>query len=88
MRQMEKNNLDVYLMEMEHVKEMLDKGIISDADFIKAEAFLAKRNCIKDKSIYRLNNLINIPKNVINIGERKETKNEQNNDHKTVTKII
>ena len=85
---MKKSDLDIYLIEMEHMKEMLDTGIISESDFAKAEAFLAKRNCIKDKSIYRLNNLINRPRNVINIGEEKETKNEQNNDNKTIVKII
>ena len=85
---MKKCNLDIYLIEMKHMKEMLELGIISDSDFAKAEAFLAKRNCIKDKSIYRLNNLINRPRNVINIGEEKETKNEQNNDNKTIVKII
>ena len=85
---MKKSDLDVYLIEMEHMKEMLDTGIISESDFAKVEAFLAKRNCIKDKSIYRLNNLINRPRNVINIGEEKETKNEQNNDNKTIVKII
>ena len=85
---MKKNNLDIYLIEMEHMKEMLELGIISDSDFAKAEAFLAMRNCIKDKSIYRLNNLINRPRNVINIGEEKEAKNEQNNDNKTIVKII
>ena len=85
---MEKNNLDHYLIEMEHVKWMLEKGIISDADFVRAEAFLAKRNCIKDKSIYRLNNLINKPNNAINIGKEKEAKNEQDNDNKTIIEII
>ena len=84
---MERSNLDIYLIEMEHIKEMLELGIISDSDFAKAEAFLAKRNCIKDKSIYRLNNLINRPRNVINIGG-KEAKNEQNNDNKTIIKIV
>ena len=85
---MKKSDLDIYLIEMEHMKEMLDTGIISESDFAKAEAFLAKRNCIKDKSIYRLNNLINRPRNVINIGEEKEAKNEQNNDNQTIVKII
>ena len=85
---MEKSNLDLYLVEMQHLKEMLGAGIISEADFAKAESFLAKRNCIKDKSIYRLNNLINHPYNVINIGKEKEAKNEQNNDNKSIIEII
>ena len=85
---MKNNELCLYLASMKHVKNMLDEGLISDDVFLKAEEYLAKKHCIKDKSIYRLNNLITKPTYGINNGEGKETKNEQNNDHRTITKIF
>ena len=84
---MKTNNVSLYLNEMNIVKELFEKGILNEDDYRKAEAHLAKKHCIKDKSIYRLNMLINKPNNVINIGGGKEPINEHNNDHKTVTKI-
>lgn len=69
------------------IKEMLDQGIIDKDDYLKAEAYLAKKHYIKDKSIYRLNKLITKPENVINIGEEKEEENGQNNDNRTVKKV-
>jgi len=81
------NNIILYTNEMAIVKEMLNQGIIDKDDYLKAEAYLAKKHCIKDKSIYRLNKLITEPENVINIGEEKEEKNGQNNDNRTVKKV-
>ncbi len=81
------SNLDLYLAEMKHVKDMLDQGVISEEDYLKAEAFLSKKHCIKDKSIYRLNNLINTPCYGINIGEEKEVKNDSNQDNRIIKKI-
>ena len=85
---MKNNELGLYLAAMKHIKNMLDESIINEDDFLKAEEYLAKKHCIKDKSIYRLNNLITKPTYGINIGEEKETENEQNNDHRTVTRIF
>ena len=69
------------------IKEFLEQGVLDEADYMKAEAYLAKKHCIKDKSIYRLNKLITEPENVINIGEEKEEENGQNNDNRTVKKV-
>ena len=84
---MKDSNLELYLAEMALIKEFLEQGVLDEADYMKAEAYLAKKHCIKDKSIYRLNNLINRPRNVINIGEEKEDKNDSNKEDRIVTKI-
>ena len=81
------NSIILYTNEMSIIKEMLDQGIIDKDDYLKAEAYLAEKHCIKDKSIYRLNKLITEPENVINIGEEKEVENGQNNDNRTVKKV-
>ena len=81
------SSIILYTNEMAIIKEMLDQGIIDKDDYLKAEAYLAKKHCIKDKSIYRLNKLITEPENVINIGEEKEVENGQNNDNRTIKKV-
>ena len=85
---MANDDYELYLAEINILKNMFASGQIDEADFSKAEKHLAKKYCIKDKSIYRLNKLINQEDYGINIVTRKETKNEQNNDHKTVVKIV
>ena len=85
---MENSNILLYLNELTIVREMMNQGIIDEDDFIKAENYLAKKHCIKDKSIYRLNNLINEPNNVINIGEEKEVEDDSNNKDRTEKKVI
>ena len=85
---MESNDILLYLSELTIVREMLDQGIIDEADFKKAEAYLARKHCIKDKSIYRLNELIIDTNNVMNIGEGKEEENDSNNEDRTAKKVI
>lgn len=55
---MNMNDFNLYLLSLEQAIEMNKKGIISYSDLIKLEAFLAKKYCIKPKSIFRLNDLI------------------------------
>lgn len=81
------NNIELYLASLNHIKKMLEEGIINEKDFNIAEAYLAKKHCIKDKSLYRLNELIIEPKRVINIDGEKEVKNGENNNDKTIKKI-
>ena len=83
-----KTNIPAYQTCMSFVIEMFKKDVIDEDDYKEMEQFLADRFGIKDKSIYRLNKLINQDDYGINIVTRKETKNEQNNDHKTVVKIV
>ena len=84
---MKESDLNLYLAEMALIKEFLEKGIIDEADYLKAEAYLAKKHCINDKSIYRLNKLINDQSYVMYIGEEKEGKNDSNKEDRIVTKI-
>ena len=81
------SNIELYLATLNIVKKMLEDGIIDKKDFDAAETYLANKHCIKDKSIFRLNELIIEPKRVINIGEEKEANNGENNNDKTVKKI-
>ena len=80
-------DLELYQASMNLVKEIYEKGIIDLDDFNKAEAYLAKKHCINDKSIYRLNKLINDQSYVMYIGEEKEEKNDSNKEDRIVTKI-
>ena len=84
---METNELNLYIAEVSLIKEMLEQGIIDKDDFLKAETYLAKKHCIKDKSIYRLNKLINDQDYGMYIGEEKEDKNDSNKEDRIVTKI-
>lgn len=84
---METNELNLYIAEVSLIKEMLEQGIIDKDDFLKAEAYLAKKHCIKDKSINRLNKLINDQDYGMYIGEEKEDKNDSNKEDRIVTKI-
>ena len=85
---MKNNNILLYLNELKVIQEMFEKSIIDEDDFKKAEAYLAKKHCIKDKSIYRLNELIIEPTYGINIDEEKEVKDDSNNEDRSNKKVI
>ena len=87
-KQSTKANYDAYLAAVNIVKEMLDQGIIGEDDYLKAEAYLAKKHCIKDKSIYRLNKLINSQDYEIYIDEEKEIKDDSNQEDRSNKKVI
>ena len=86
-KQMKESNLELYLAEMALIKEFLEQGVLDEADYMIAEAYLAKKHCINDKSIYRLNKLINDQDYGMYIGEEKEDKNDSNKEDRIVTKI-
>ena len=81
-------DLELYQASMNLVKEIYEKGIIDLDDFNKAEAYLAKKHCINDKSICRLNKLINTQDYGIYIDEQKEVENDSNQEDRSDKKVI
>ena len=69
---MNMDNLNRYVNAVNLAKVMFQRGIITKDDFIKIESELAKKHCIKPNSIFRLNDLINDAKRVINSNTKKE----------------
>lgn len=61
------SDLKHYLASLSLIQSMRNKGIINEEEYNKAEAFLAKKYCIKIVSIYRPNDLIISPFRVINV---------------------
>ena len=86
--QLKKMEIELYQASMGIVRELLDKGIISKEEFVESEALLAKKHCIKDKSIYRLNKLINAQDYGIYIDEQKEVENDSNQEDRSNKKVI
>ncbi len=64
--------VDKYIISVNTILSMYEKGIINEAELKKSEAFLAKKHCIKPNSIYRINDLINNKIRVINDVDRKD----------------
>ena len=86
---MKRSNLEKYYLSIAPVKLMLEKGVITKQDYIKAESFLADKYCIKNGHLYRLNNLT-IPRNrVIDMIPEEEVKEdgEDNYQARRVTKV-
>lgn len=71
------------------ILSMERNGIISHAEFLKSEDFLAKKYNLQKYNIYRLNDLINIEKRVIYMLQKKEARNDtkKDNDNRAVTEI-
>lgn len=55
---MDRSNLEKYYYAIANLKQMQNHSVISLADYIKAESFLAEKYCIKNGSLYRSNDLI------------------------------
>lgn len=55
---MDRSNLEKYYYAIVNLKQMQNHSVISLADYIKAESFLAQKYCIKKDSLYRSNDLI------------------------------
>lgn len=71
---------------MVSVNKLYDEGVLNDNEYRKIEAALAKKYCIKEGSIYRLNNLNNIQvRAIIVVTESEENDGDQSNP--IVTKI-
>ena len=83
---MNKNVID-YQSGVLYLKKLYLNGDIDKDDYIKGEKHLAEKYGIKDKSIYRLNKLINDQDYGMYIGEGKEDKNDSNKEDRIVTKI-
>ena len=85
---MERSNLEKYFLSITPMKLMLEEGLLTKPDFIKAESFLADKYCIKKGNLYRLIDLT-IPRNrVIDILPAEEVKDEENNyQYKHITKV-
>lgn len=66
------DNLNRYVNAVKAIESMFLKGIITEVDFVKAESNLAKKHCIKPNSIFKLNDLINDAKRVINSNTKRE----------------
>jgi len=86
---MNTKNIELYYSSLVHLIAMKNKGILNEADFLKAESVLASKYCIKKDSLYRSNNLINNRFRVIYILPKKEDQNgsEKDNKDRCVTKV-
>ena len=84
-----RNNIERYFMALAPIQAMERNGIITHAEFLKAEDFLAKKYYLKKHNIYRANDLINSSKRVIYILPKKEAQNDtkKDNDNRAVTEI-
>lgn len=84
-----RNNIERYFMALAPILAMERNGVITHAEFLKAEDFLAKKYYLKKHNIYRLNDLINSSKRVIYILPQEEVQNDTKNDNdkRTVTQV-
>ena len=80
---MNRSNLEKYYMSMGPVKVMVEQGVISKTEFLKAEVLIAEKYCIKKGNLYRMNHLTKPPKRVIYSVTKEEAKNEGKEDNKT-----
>lgn len=84
-----RNNVERYYMALAPILAMERNGVITHAEFLKAEDFLAKKYYLKKHNIYRLNDLINSSKRVIYILPQEEVQNDtkNDNDNRSITEI-
>ena len=84
-----RNNIERYFMALAPILAMERNGVITHAEFLKAEDFLDKKYYLKKHNIYRLNDLINSSKRVIYILPQEEVQNDTKNDNdkRTVTQV-
>ena len=59
---MNRSNLEMYYFSISPISSMFKEGILSKSEYLKAEAFLAEKYCIKKGNLYRLNDLTNLSK--------------------------
>lgn len=84
-----KSNIERYYMSLAPIQAMERNGLISHSEFLKAEDFLAQKYNLKKHNIYRVNDLINIEKRVIDMMQNKEAQNDtkKDNDNRCCTEI-
>ena len=82
-------NIEQYYASLIQFVSMKNKGIINEADFLKAESIRASKYCIKKDSLYLANDLINNRFRVIYILPKKEDQNgsETDNKDRCITKV-
>lgn len=87
---MVRSNLEMYYLSMTLVKKILEVGIINNCEYLKAEVFLAKKHCIKNSNLYRLNDLTISQKRVICMIPKEEVQeNDENyNQVRHITEVI
>lgn len=76
---MENKNVEQYLASLKVVESMLIDGVIDEADYKKSESFLAKKYCIKPKSIFRSNHLLFLRNRGIYMTNQKEVQDGKDN---------
>lgn len=84
-----KSNIERYYMALGPILSMERAGVISHAEFLKSEDFLAKKYNLAKYNIYRANDLINIEKRVIYMLPKEEVQNDtkKDNDNRAVTEV-
>ena len=86
---MKRSNIEKYYLSIAPVKSMLEKGVITKQDYLKAESYLADKYCIKNGHLYRQNNLTIPRSQVIDMVPEEEVNDngEDNFQARRVTKI-
>lgn len=59
---MRRSELEMYYLSMAPIQKMLNDGVISKNYYLKSEAFISEKHCIKTGNLYRLNDLTNLSK--------------------------
>lgn len=88
-RTMNRINLENYYTSVSVIKEMRTQGIINENEYYKMEKYLAKKYCIKNGSLYRLNDLIINDFRVIYVDTKKEVQygTDDSDKNKSITKV-
>ena len=81
-RAMNKENIIRFCTSLAPLKVMERNGVITHAEYLKAEGYLAKKYCIKKDSIYRQNDLIFTQKRAIYIVPKEEVQDNAKDDNK------
>lgn len=86
---MKRSSLEKYFLSIVPVKLMLEKGVITKQEYLRAESFLADKYCIKNGHLYRQNNLTIPRSQVIDMVPEEEVydNGEDNFQARRVTKI-
>jgi len=86
---MNRSDLEMYFMSIEPIEVMLNEGVLSKSEYLKAEAFIADKYCINKCNIYRLNNLTKPPNRVMYSVTKEEVKDEgkEDNQNRSIIQI-
>lgn len=84
---MERTNIEKYYASMLPIIQMHKEGLLTFDEYLKSEALIAEKYCIKISNIYRAIDLINTPFRAIYMYAKKEVENSGNNQDQSITKI-